>query len=252
VASINVCTDQLLVAIAAPSQIAALGPSSRDMLRYWSPPDADRYPRVSGHAEDILVLKPDIVLAGRSTKLATREFLKTHGVRVEEFEPARSLEDVRAQIVRVGRLTGNPERALNLIAKIDSALERARASAGNGMRVLALSRRGWLAGSESLIGDLLRKVGLANAAEEMGMRRGGFATLEAIIAAKPDFVLVSKDEDFAEDQGRAFLLHPAIEKLYPRSRRIMVPDRLTVCAGPMLPEAIDRLATEIERVSRSR
>ena len=31
-------------------------------------------------------------------------------------------------------------------------------------------------------------------------------------------------------------------------KRIVIPERLTVCGGPMLSEAMDRLASELERV----
>jgi len=44
------------------------------------------------------------------------------------------------------------------------------------------------------------------------------------------------------------LLHPALEQFYPASKRIVIPERLTVCGGPMLADALDRLASELERV----
>ena len=75
------------------------------------------------------------------------------------------------------------------------------------------------------------------------------ATLEAIVATRPDIILVSEGSLFAEDQGRAMLLHPALEQLYPPDKRIVLPERLTVCGGPMLGDALDRLTAELERVS---
>jgi iron complex transport system substrate-binding protein len=59
---------------------------------------------------------------------------------------------------------------------------------------------------------------------------------------------VSEDSGFAEDEGSAFLLHPALERFYPVTKRIVIPERLTVCGGPMLAEALERLASELERV----
>ena len=118
------------------------------------------------------------------------------------------------------------------------------------MNVLPLSRRGWVAGDDSLMSSLLEAAGLANAASRTGRTRSGFASLEAIVGAHPDLLLVTDDSSFAEDQGRAFLLHPALERLYPLDRRIVIPERLTVCGGPMLAEALDRLATELERIGR--
>jgi iron complex transport system substrate-binding protein len=92
--------------------------------------------------------------------------------------------------------------------------------------------------------------GLANAGAELGLKAGGYASLEAIVALRPDFILVSDGGDFAEDEGRAFLLHPALERFYPAAKRIVLPERLTICGGPMLSEALDRLASELERVAR--
>ena len=67
---------------------------------------------------------------------------------------------------------------------------------------------------------------------------------------RPDLILVPEAGDSAEDEGSALLLHPALERLYPRSRRIVIPDRLTVCGGAMLADALDRLVKELKRVER--
>ena len=251
VASINTCTDQLLLALADPEQIVGLSPYSRDAARSWAAEAAKRYPKLSGEAEDVLILKPDIVVAGRFTKRATRELLKQKGLRVAEFDAPRSLDDARRQTTMMGELIGQRERAAAENARLDAAIARARAAASRArFRVLALARRGWVSGGDSLTSSLLDAAGLFNAAGELGRKFGGFVTLEQIVASKPDLLLVASDGDFAEDQGQAFLLHPALEKLYPPTKRIVVPERLTVCGGPMLPDALDRLAAEIARVSR--
>ena len=251
VASINTCTDQLLLALADPEQILGLSPYSRDAARSWAAEAAKHYPKLSGEAEDVLILKPDIVVAGRFTKRATRELLKQKGLRVAEFDVVSSLDDARRQTAMMGELLGQRERAANENARLDAAIVRAKASVSRrGFRVLALARRGWVSGGDSLTSSLLDAAGLLNAAGELGRQFGGFVTLEQIVAGKPDLLLVASDGHFAEDQGQAFLLHPALEKLYPPEKRIVVPERLTVCGGPMLPDALDRLAAEIARVSR--
>src|SRR5262249_34405 len=150
VASINACTDQLLLALADPGQIAGLSPYSRDPQRSWAAAKAAAFPRLSGEAEDVLVLRPDVVVAGRFPKRATRELLKEKGLRVVEFDAARSLDDVRKQMLRMGDLLGHPERAAAEVAKLDAALKRTRAAASKkNYRVLSLSRRGWVSGGES-------------------------------------------------------------------------------------------------------
>lgn len=250
-ASINLCTDQLLMTLADPAQILGLSPYARDAARSWDAEKAARFPKLSGEAEDVLVLQPDIVVAGRYTKRATRELLKEKGLRVVEFDVPRSMEDVKKQILRMGEIVGHPDRAAAEVTKLDAAIARTRAVADRkNARVLALSRRGWVSGSDSLTGALLSAAGLSSAARDMGLRTGGFASLEAIVSLKPDFLLLSEGSSFAEDEGRALLLHPALQRFYPPSKRLVIPERLMNCGGPMIAEALDRLASELARVER--
>ncbi len=249
VASINVCTDQLLLAIADPAQIVGLSPYARDAARSWDAAKAAQFPKLSGHAEDVLMLKPDVVVAGRFDKRATRELLKDNNVKVAEFDFARSLDDARVLMRQMGDVTGHPDRAIAEIARLDAAIAQARVAATRRpVRVLVLSRRGWVSGDETLTSSLLAAAGLRNAANDLGFKLGGFASLEAIVALRPDYLLVADDSGFAEDEGSAFLLHPALQRLYPPSKRIVLPERLTVCGGPMLADAMQRLTSEIARV----
>jgi iron complex transport system substrate-binding protein len=250
IASINLCTDQLLMTLADPSQILGLSPYSRDSARSWSATKATQFPKLSGESEDVLVLKPDAVVAGRFRKRATRELLKEKGLRVVEFDAARSLDDVKKQIRQMGDLVQHPDRAATEIKRLDTAIAHAREVVSRKpFRVLALSRRGWVSGGDSLTNSLLATAGLGNAATDLGYKLGGFASLETIVSLQPDFLLVSSGEDFAEDEGSAFLLHPALERFYPPAKRLVIPEKLTACGGPMLSEALDRLASELERVA---
>ena len=251
IASMNVCTDQLLLSLADRDQILGLSRYSRDRFQSWAADDARRYRILSGGAEDILVLRPDAVVASTFDKRATRELLKDKGLHLAEFGVPRSLDEVKGQIREMGEIVRHPDRAAAEIARLDAAIARARqAVAHKHYRVLPLSRRGWVSGSESLLSSLLTETGLLNAAGELGVAFGGFASLEAIVNLKPDFIAVSEAGDRAEDDGRAFLLHPALERFYPPSKRIVIPDRLTVCGGVMLADALDVLIAELARVEK--
>jgi iron complex transport system substrate-binding protein len=251
IASMNVCTDQLLLTLADPAQILGLSRYSRDASQSWVAGDARRYRLLSGGAEDILVLRPDVVVASLFDKRTTRELLKEQGLHLVEFTVPRSLGEVKDQIREMGEITQHPDRSAAEIARLDAAVARARqVVAHKRYRVLPLSRRGWVSGSESLLSSLLTETGLFNAAGDLGVAFGGFTSLEEIVNLKPDFILVSEAGDTAEDDGRAFLLHPALERFYPPSKRIVIPDRLTVCGGVMLADALDVLIAELQRVER--
>jgi iron complex transport system substrate-binding protein len=251
IASMNVCTDQLLISLADPEQILGLSRYSRERFESWAADDAHRYRILSGGAEDILVLRPDIVVASLFDKRSTRELLKQKGLHLAEFAVPRNLEEVKVQIREMGEIVQHPDHAAAEIARLDAAIARARrVVVEKHYSVLPLSRRGWVAGRDSLISSLLAETGLSNAAGDLGVGAGGFASLEAVVNAKPDFLLVSNAGDRAEDDGQAFLLHPALERFYPPNKRIVIPDRLTVCGGVMLAEALDVLVAELKRVER--
>ena len=247
----NLCTDQLLVPLADPEQILGLSRYSRDVWQSFAAGDARHSPKLSGSAEDVLVIRPDIVVASLYDKRSTRELLKENGLHLAEFAVPRNLDEVKAQIREMGDLVGHPDRARAEIVRLDDAIARARnVVSQHRYNVLPLSRRGWVSGTDSLLSSLLAETGLFNAAGDLGIAFGGYASLETIVKLKPDFILVSDAGDRAEDDGHAFLLHPALEKLYPPSRRIVIPDRLTVCGGVMIADALDRLVSELKRVER--
>jgi iron complex transport system substrate-binding protein len=249
--SMNVCTDQLVLKLADPEQILGLSRFSRDGWQGPAAADIPRYPLLSGGAEDVLLIRPDIVIASAFDKRSTRELLKAKGLRLAELAVPRTLDEARQQIREAGEITGHPDRALKEIERLDAALARARgAVAERHFRVLPLSRRGWVAGSDSFVGSLLGEAGLRSAAGDLGFASGGFASLEAIVNLRPDFIVVSQAGNFARDDGQAFLLHPALERFYPMEKRIVIPERMTECGGVMLADALDALTAELKRVGR--
>ena len=132
-------------------------------------------------------------------------------------------------------------------------IERASAPSASGgtrpLAALALQRRGFTAGSDTLLSDLMQRAGLANAADRLGIRNVGRASLEAILKARPDALVTDDLSRGATDQGTALLLHPALVRAVPPQRWITVPAVLTTCAGPSLPAVLRRLTEEAARIS---
>jgi iron complex transport system substrate-binding protein len=206
-------------------------------------------PILSGTAEEVMVIRPDLVVSGTFTKRATRDFLRAQGVNLEDFAPVRTIAETKRQITRFGEITGAEAKAAARNNEIDAALAELRTlAATNTLRVLPLARRGWVSGANSLMSDILAQAGLINVAGEIGIGTGARTTLEKVVQLRPDAIVISQDEGKAEDQGLALLLHPAIQSLFPPVRRIVMPERLTVCGGAMLPEAMRTLASQIGRL----
>src|SRR5260370_15750550 len=126
IASMNVCTDQLLIPLADPEQILSLSRYSRDRFESWAADDARRYRILSGGAEDILVLRPDVVVASLFDKRSTRELLKQKGLRLAEFAVPRNLEEVKTQIPEMGEILQHPDLPAAEIARPDPPIPHAR------------------------------------------------------------------------------------------------------------------------------
>ena len=247
IASMNVCTDELLVPLADAGQIVGLSRFSRAARM---DKDAPRFPILSGGAEDLLVLKPDVVVASLFDKRSTRELLKANDVHVIEFPVPRNIAEVKGQIREMGEIAGHPDRAAAEIARLDAALARARrAVGGKHYRVLQLSPRGWVDGSNSFMSSLLTETGLVNTAGELGFSSGGFASLETIVNLKPDLLVVSQADGIARDEGHAFLLHPALERFYPPEKRIVIPEALIECGSVTLADALEVLVQQLKRIN---
>ena len=252
IVSINLCADELLMALADADQIAALSPYAVDPTLSFLADEATAFRHDAAEAEIVIDIAPDLILAGRFTKLATRNLLTGLGYRVVPVDAARSIEQSVAQIREIAALVGHPERGETLIGEIETAFASARRAA-EAMTLLpsaaVYQRRGYVTGAETLTAELLTAVGLANAGGALAGRTGGFVPLERLVSVRPDYLVVAAPEIPAEDQGTALLSHPVLTQLYPPERRIFLSEKLTVCAGPSLPAALNYLAAEVARIT---
>src|SRR5665213_493655 len=216
VVSINLCADELLVTLADPAQIAALSVYATDPDLSYVADAAKAFRHDAASAETVVGLNPDLVLAGRFTKHATRDMLARLGYRVELLDAARSIADSEKQIRQVAALVGHPERGEALVADIEAARARTIAAAPSGKPTVAnYQRRGYVTGGDTLTGELLSIAGFTNDGDALAGKTGGFVPLERLVADPPDYIVVAHADARAEDQGSALLSHPALARLYP-------------------------------------
>ena len=105
VISLNLCTDQLLLALAGPDQIVALSPLARDPLLSDMAHEAQAFRTITPRSEILLQLRPDLVLAAPYEHRLTRQILAGHRIEVMTLGGWTSLEAGKAQIRQLaGRL----------------------------------------------------------------------------------------------------------------------------------------------------
>ncbi|ASV87048.1 ABC transporter substrate-binding protein [Ochrobactrum quorumnocens] len=240
VVSINVCTDQLALLLADRTQLQSVSYLSRDPLLSVMIEKAKQLPINHGQAEEVFLMKPDLVLAGTFSSRATVGLLRELGVRVEEFAPARSFEDIRAHMKRMGELLGRKEEADQQIAAMDAALSVIKRPEHK--RTVALYyANSYTSGRGTLIDEAIRLAGLDNIADKAGVRGSAMLPLEMLIMEKPD-ILVRGSRGRPPALAFENFEHPALRALEGYTRTVALNDNLTVCGGPFSVEAVAKLA----------
>jgi iron complex transport system substrate-binding protein len=249
VVSFNVCADQLVVALADPAQIAGLSPYATDPTLSAVAEEARAFRRLEWHAESTIPLDPDLVLVGPRDRSVTQRLLTALGFRVVEVDFVSTIAAAREQIRQVAALLGQPQRGEALLARLDAARQRlANAPRPRGSTALLLERGGYAEGPTSLTAAVIAEAGLRPpAGAPAGI--GGFVALERLVMMRPDLLVFHSIVEEPRDQGSVYLTHPALQALYPPSRRLILPGRYTLCGGPGLVAGLNYLADEIEKLA---
>jgi iron complex transport system substrate-binding protein len=242
IVSLNLCADQYLIALADRSQIAALTSVSRDPALSPVVAAARTYPVTAGHAEEVYSLRPDLVIAGPYQNRETRGLLDARGLRIVDLPSAESYAHIVAQVRRVAALVGHPARGEALVGRMDAALARLPRDS-SGLVAADYQRRGYLTGTGTLTDELMRRVGLVNLATRLNRPALSRLSIEELVAARPDFLLV-EGSDAIEDQGTELLHHPVLAGIH----RLRVPQASMACGGPSFIAAAASLARQLRAV----
>ncbi|MGQ9367592.1 ABC transporter substrate-binding protein [Azospirillum sp. A39] len=242
IVSLNLCADQLVYLLAGPDRIAALSDlADSPSLSFVADRVADLR-KITGTAEEVLPLHPDLVVAGNYTAKPAVALLRAKGVPVLQIDIPRDFDAIRAQVRRVAAALGSEERGEALLAAMDRTLAEAAASTAHppGRRPLAVTLQagGFTAGAGTLPDAVLDAAGLDNLAARDGLRGYGYLTLERLVAGRPDLLIADAALPDRPSLRQALLQHPALARSGAVGRRVDIPSSLLSCGGPFTAEAV--------------
>jgi iron complex transport system substrate-binding protein len=242
IVSMNLCTDELVLRLADRQNIVSVTWKAREPDQSNVVQLAQGIPINHGLAEEIIPLKPDLLLAGVYTTRPTVALLKRAGIRSVDADVARSFDDVRKQYREVAALLEEQERGERTIAEMDSNLARlARERPSGAPTAIVLHANNFTFGRGSLIDEVVTHAGFENVAVRLGIGEVGQLPLEIITMNPVDVLIVSSYRDGPSAMATEFLRHPVLSRLSDRTRVVVFPNRLTDCGGPALVEAVERL-----------
>lgn len=241
VVSINLCTDQLAMMLAAPGQLVSVSHIAADPLVSVMAPQAAFFPLNHGQAEEVHAMTPDLVLAGPYTSRYTVGLLRRLGVEVRELSAVDRLADIPDSIATMGDWLGRPDEARALIDAFQAGLAALAPNHDHRPRAVLHSANNYTSGTQTLAHQILSFAGFANIAEEAGLAGGGTLPLEQLIMLMPDLV-ISAQRYPGLTRSEEVLDHPAMEALRGRHAVAAVTDAEWVCGTPAVISAIARLS----------
>jgi len=235
VASLNLCSDELALRLAAPGQLVSVSRLGADPDETVLAARARGLATNTGRVTDIITLAPDLVLTSGGDPNAAA-VARRLGIRAVEISEPRSFADIRANIRRVATALGRHAAGEALVAEMDASLSpRVRLRPA-----LMVSGGGLTIAADGLAARWLAHAGL----QQQKVPRGQL-NLERLLADPPQILVLTHYRAHQVSTNQRWLQHPAFAALPATTRRITTDGRAWTCLGPGLAAEIARLRREV-------
>lgn len=238
VASLNLCTDELLLMLAAPDQIVSVTHLAQQAAETPLWRRARRYRANDGSLLAVAPMRPDLVVTMGGVVRDRLRIAGRLGIRTLDLPFAQSLADVEESIRRVAAALGRPQAGAALLGRI-AALKASRPAGG--LDTI------WLGGGGRTVSAVgLEAQWMALAGMRQRAMRGDRVSLETLLARPPALLLRSDYRAGQYSRGQRWLGHPAARRPL-RARVIATDGRRWTCMGPLLIGEIRRLREVLGR-----
>ena len=234
IVSTFLCTDEYVFRLVPRGRIAALSYEATDQNPVVSTV-ADRargIRTIRPTTETVLSLAPDLVVMYAGTNPRLHLNLKKLGIAVLDVPWANSLADVRTITTMLGEKLGAPYKAKELLAGMDRKIASARAVAPRPPVKAILYEPNGYAGTGGITDEVMALSGIVNAAPQGRLTRMGTLPVEAVIAARPELLILGGEERSGTARAYMILHHPALKALKDQTdmeHTVLTP---LLCPGP--------------------
>jgi iron complex transport system substrate-binding protein len=241
--SLNVCTDQLAMQLAAPGQLVSVSFLASDPDLSAMAEQAARYPKNRGMAEEVFLRHPDLAVTGTYSLHNTTALLKRLGFDVAAFPYSQSVATIPDEVRRMGRLLGREAKAEQVASAFEDEVEEIESRAcGPAPTALAYDQNGVAQAAGTLTDSVLKAAGFRNLAAELGYRGVTPFPLELVVAHKPDVIIIPRQISGAPSLADRIPRHPAIAALSDVRVGSFVPRGSLSCGTPSVITAMRALA----------
>ena len=238
IVSLDFCADQFVLKFADRSLIAAVSPDAEKSFSYMRA-QAKGVPKVRPRAEDVLLMRPDIVVRSYGGGPNAATFFERAGIKVVQINYANDIAGIRQNILHVANALGAPQRGKDVAAAMDARLA-AIETPTHAPKTLYLTSKGASAGNGTLIGEIFERAQLENFQTVTGWTT---TPLERLAYEAPDVIAAGffETNDLTADIWSA-ARHPLAQRRVAEIPRIDLPGAWTACAGWFIADAVEALA----------
>ncbi len=243
IVSLDFCADQYLLKFADPEQILAVSP---DAVREFSfmRAEAAGVPTVRPLAEDVILLKPDLVVRSYGGGPNAGDFFERAGIPVLQVGWASSvhgddISSIPAITRNVAAGLGQSDRGEALVQSYQARLAQVQASASD-RSTLYMTPSGITSGGNSMVHEALTAAGLRNFADRQGWHS---LPLERLAYERPDLITAAFFGVRTNHQhGWSAARHPVAKRELSETDLIKLDSAWLSCGGWYVIEAIEALA----------
>ncbi len=241
VVSLDFCADQYVLKLIDGERILAVSPDADASYSYMRDA-AEGLATVRPLAEDVLLLKPDVVVRSYGGGPNASAFFARAGIPVVQVGWASDFDGVRRVLQDMGAALGETARARTAAMDMDRRLAAIRPRAEQ--TALYMTPGGVTAGPGTLIDALLQAAGLRNFEREPGWRD---LPLERLAYEAPDMVAAAFfDEDQNHETHWSAARHPLARAQLRDRPTVSLQGAWTACGGWFLLDAAEALAAPSE------
>jgi iron complex transport system substrate-binding protein len=232
VASLNLCTDELLLMLGEPRQIVSVTHLAQQPAETGLWREARRYRRNDGSLVAVAGLRPDLVLTMGGGARDRGRIAGRLGIPILDLPYPQSIADIEQSVRTVSAALGRGAAGAALLARIGRLKAERPAAAAD---TIWLGGGGRTVGAGSLAAQWMALAGL-----RQRPMNGDRVSLEQLLVRPPAMLLRSDYRSGQYSSEQRWLAHPLARRA--RGARNLVTDgRPWTCMGPSLIAEVERL-----------
>jgi iron complex transport system substrate-binding protein len=245
------CADQYLLALAEREQIVAVSQDARQDFSYHAAA-AQGLPRIHASREELIALRPDVVISSWGWLAEDRQLPEQYGVEFVQMQFGHSPEVIAANLRRVGMALDQSQAAETIIARMEQRLVRARVRserilATDDLTVAYVTPSGATSGSNTLVDNIMRMAGLRNVVAEHGYEGWRYLDLEQLVSDDPDMVVASFFELGSQRTDNwSISRHNVMQKMLTSKPVVYLPSRYLGCSAWYFLDAVELIQDQVE------